>query len=106
MFLIVTNKRDITSDFIVLELQKRSLPFFRLNTEDISRGSLRCRPAEGHWSYTLDGKGFDLSAVRAGYFRRPGMPEPLAGFDEDDQAYCVGAQRKLTQGAQRKVTHL
>lgn len=33
MFLLVTNRRDITMDFVVAELQRRGLPYFRLNTE-------------------------------------------------------------------------
>ncbi len=34
MILLATNKRDITTDFIVLELRRRGAPFVRFNTED------------------------------------------------------------------------
>ena len=33
--LIITNKDDITVDFVIKELQSRSLNYYRLNTEDI-----------------------------------------------------------------------
>ena len=33
--LIITNKEDITVDFIVRELQHRGIPYYRMNTEDI-----------------------------------------------------------------------
>lgn len=34
MLLIVTNKSDITTDYLILKLQERDIPFVRLNTED------------------------------------------------------------------------
>ena len=33
MLLLVTNRRDITIDYVVAELKRRQTPFFRLNTE-------------------------------------------------------------------------
>ena len=33
--LIITNKNDVTSDFIVRELSRQKVPFYRLNTEEI-----------------------------------------------------------------------
>lgn len=33
--LLLTNKNDVTVDFIIKELQKRNIPYYRLNTEDI-----------------------------------------------------------------------
>lgn len=35
MILILTNKEDVTVDFVVKELQTRDAPYYRLNTEDI-----------------------------------------------------------------------
>jgi hypothetical protein len=32
LILLVTNKRDVTTDFVVLEMRRRGLPFIRLNT--------------------------------------------------------------------------
>ena len=34
MILIITNKEDLTADYVVLELTRRNIPFFRFNTED------------------------------------------------------------------------
>jgi glutathione synthase/RimK-type ligase-like ATP-grasp enzyme len=33
--LVITNKDDITVDFVIKELQKRGITYYRLNTEDI-----------------------------------------------------------------------
>lgn len=34
MLLIVTNKTDLTADYLILELERLKIPFLRLNTED------------------------------------------------------------------------
>lgn len=88
MILIVTSKRDLTSDFIVLELQRKGLAYLRLNTEDLPKGTFNCQPGsrEG-WHFDLEGGSFDLSDVKAAYFRRPGAPEPLVEIEEAEQAY-------------------
>lgn len=90
MFLVVTNKRDVTSDFVVLELQRRSLPYLRLNTEDLPKALLDCRPATGGaWRIAIDGKDVDLANVGAAYFRRPETPEPLADVrTPEERTYC------------------
>ena len=36
MILLATNKRDVTTDFIVREMERRAIPFVRLNAEDIA----------------------------------------------------------------------
>ena len=35
--LIITNKSDITSDFIVERLKERNISFYRFNTEEVSK---------------------------------------------------------------------
>lgn len=86
MILLVTNKRDITGDFIVLELRKRGLPFHRLNTEDLPSGAIRFRPgAERDWEIESGGETLALRDVRAAYYRRPGAPEPRVTDDAATQ---------------------
>lgn len=90
MHLIVTSKRDLTSDFIILELQRRGLPYFRLNTEDIPKAVFRCVPGDpGAWQFDLPNASFDLSRVNAAYFRRPGMPEALLEISEGERSYSA-----------------
>lgn len=73
-YLIVTNKRDLTSDFIVRELRKRGLAFHRLNTEDVAQLSLTQRLGEAT-TLRIGNTRIKLEAVRAAYFRRPLPPE-------------------------------
>lgn len=91
MFLIVTSKRDITADFVVLELQRRALPYLRLNTEDLPRATIIYRPTNGGaWTMEIEGARVELSSVRAAYFRRPGIPVPMAQVQDDaERAYCI-----------------
>lgn len=90
MYLVVTNKRDLTSDFIVLELRRRGLPYLRLNTEEIPYAVFQCLPgADDNWKFDLPDASFELSKVKAAYFRRPGVPEPLPQIRDAEQVYCT-----------------
>ena len=91
MILVLTNERDLTSDYVVLELQRRGLPFVRLNSERLSEGHVTFDPALGvdGWLVELEGLRLDFRSVRAGYFRRPGSPGTPAGVMREDAArYC------------------
>lgn len=91
MYLVVTNKRDLTSDFIVLEFQRRGLPYVRLNTEDFAQCSFVCDPLAGTWQINVDDSIVDVARVRAAYFRRPGIPEPISQIqDAVYRNYCTG----------------
>lgn len=90
MYLLVTSKRDLTSDFIILELQRRGLPYLRLNTEDVPKAVFRCMPGgDGDWQFNLPDASFDLSHVKGAYFRRPGMPEALSDLREVERSYSA-----------------
>ncbi|MGM7756765.1 MvdC/MvdD family ATP grasp protein [Yersinia enterocolitica] len=76
MILLVTNKRDITMDYIVVELKKRGVEYFRLNTEDLPKSySVMSDESLMDWSININGKILNGSNVKAAYFRRPGNPE-------------------------------
>jgi glutathione synthase/RimK-type ligase-like ATP-grasp enzyme len=91
MILVLTNERDLTSDYVVLELRRRGLPFVRLNSERLSEGYVTFDPALGvdGWLVELDGMRLDFRSVRAAYFRRPGSPGVPAGVVREDAGkYC------------------
>lgn len=76
MILLATNRRDVTTDFIVLELERRGLEFFRLNTEDIH--TYRTTLPDGDPTrLRLEGKDrtLELSEVKGAYYRRPLPPD-------------------------------
>lgn len=75
MILVATNKRDITVDLIVLELQRRGLPYFRLNTEDADKLSWVMPDGDPDAIVIEDGKrSVSLADVTSAYYRRPQPP--------------------------------
>lgn len=74
-FLIVTNKTDLTSDFIVREMRNRSLEILRINTEDISQMRITYDVQHGTTIYPSDDCKVELKQVQAAYFRRPLLPD-------------------------------
>lgn len=84
-YLLVTNQKDITSDFLVRELRRRDISFYRFNTETL--------PDYEMWSTSLDdGLVFrsnnieiKTSQVKSAYFRRPGLIQ----FNNPDSADSI-----------------
>jgi hypothetical protein len=75
MILIATNKRDITVDLIVLELQRREVEYFRLNTEDIDKLSWVIQNGDPAAIIFYDGeRSISLRDVTGAYYRRPQPP--------------------------------
>lgn len=87
--LLITNKRDITSDFIVAEMNHRNMDVTRWNTEDICDYKLTIFPNENrfklsHVDFTLDSDDIDSA-----YYRRPGPPEiPEYITDRNERIHC------------------
>lgn len=91
MILLVTNRRDLTTDFVVRELERRSLPYIRLNTDALgsARLILRVNRPEDD-SLVCEGQELRLDEVTGAYFRRP--EAPLIAEDagsEEVRAYCA-----------------
>ncbi|MGY0553313.1 hypothetical protein ACW17M_08895 [Vreelandella sp. 2A-K22] len=93
MFLLVTNRRDITIDYVVAELKRRKTPFFRLNTEDLSaaRCSMSAFPRSA-WSLSFKGRIIQGADVRAAYFRRPATPASNLTITDEGEREYVGAE--------------
>lgn len=88
MILLATNKRDVTTDFVVLEMRRRGVPFVRLNTEDLPQHELVMADGDPE-RLTLNGPcgSFLLSDITGAYYRRPGSFE--AKGPETTAAYVV-----------------
>lgn len=77
MILIITNKEDVTTDFIVDKLNKRKALYFRLNTEDISNRIAVNFDFDRHIFTLYDMHKrieVNLDNIGAVYFRRPKIP--------------------------------
>lgn len=78
MLLIATNQGDLASDFLVLRLQERRVPYFRFNTETMGRRfSAEIVVDSGHVGFTVhrsDGTALTSSEVTGAYLRDPRLP--------------------------------
>lgn len=75
--LIISNKEDITTDFIVRKLLSHDVLFYRLNTEDIAHSVFVSLDFEKQvfiiYDSNLD-KHFNLLNFKSVYYRRPEIP--------------------------------
>lgn len=86
-YLLVTNQKDITSDFLVRELQRRDLPFYRLNTETLPESKICTQSNRDGISLHIDGIELDTNHIKSAYFRRPGLIEIDKQGNADAVAY-------------------
>ncbi len=91
MILLVTNARDLTTDFVVRELDRRGERYYRLNTERLPDAEVSFGvDGDDDWSITLADRTVRGADVTAAYFRRPepaAIPEAVS--DPREHAYCV-----------------
>ena len=75
--LIITNKSDLTSDFIVKRLRERKIFFYRFNTEEISKSCFLTFDFQRNLFILTDTilcHQFNLKEFTSVYFRRPELP--------------------------------
>ncbi len=78
MVLIVTNECDITTDYVVLRLQARGVPYLRLNTERFPGDvTISIAPTAEGCVASIEAKGSELKSdtIDAVWYRRPLPPE-------------------------------
>ncbi|NDW11264.1 MvdC/MvdD family ATP grasp protein, partial [Dysgonomonas sp. 520] len=75
--LIITNKNDLTSDFVVKRLKERAIYFYRFNTEELSKSCFLTFDFQKNLfilSDTILNRQFNLKEFTSVYFRRPELP--------------------------------
>jgi glutathione synthase/RimK-type ligase-like ATP-grasp enzyme len=75
--LIISNKSDITSDFIVKSLNEKNIEFYRFNTEELTKSvtfSLNFSSNSYQIEDSKTQKSFDLKEFTSVYYRRPELP--------------------------------
>jgi glutathione synthase/RimK-type ligase-like ATP-grasp enzyme len=100
MLLILTSDQDLTADYLIVELIRRQLPYFRLNAEELP---------EAEFTFSLSGartvrnisvgpKTLDLGAVEAVWYRRSINPIPKAALTPPERHFVSGELRHLVMG--------
>lgn len=72
--LLVTNQKDLTTDFLVRELKSRDIDFRRLNTETLKDFRVTITPKRHFLRLTCSSESIDIESVSSAYFRRPKSP--------------------------------
>lgn len=97
MILLVTNKDDVTTDFIVNRLNKLRERYYRLNTEDLVTTVGVNLDISNNEYMLIDhrkNKVISLSSIKSVYYRRPGLPRMNDAFLSKGEVEFVG--RELT----------
>ena len=100
MLLILTSDQDLTADYLIVELIRRQLPYFRLNTEELSQaGFTFAQNSSGTIrNISVGSKVVDLSMVAAVWYRRSIHPSPQRDVTLAERYYVSGELRHLTMG--------
>lgn len=87
MILVLTNKEDLTVDYVIDALLSRGENFLRINTEDLPNKVTFTdfiEPSGNHTTVKINDDQIKLSDISSVYFRRPGIPEADEREIDDD----------------------
>ena len=97
LLLLVTNRDDITADWLVLELRRRGTPFVRFNTEDYpTRVRLHWTPSQA--SLVIDGREITADAVIGVWWRRALPPQFDATLSTAEEAWAASEALAALKG--------
>jgi hypothetical protein len=74
VILLVTNRGDLTADWLVIELRRRGASFLRFNTEDFPTSVQFAWTDAGESVMGISGRQVDLRRISAVWWRRPLAP--------------------------------
>ena len=97
MLLILTSSQDLTADFLIVALIERSLPYFRLNSEDLADARYRFTD-DGVRSIDVGARALDLNSITAVWYRRAIHPMPSQGESTSERVFIAGEFRHLVFG--------
>lgn len=100
MLLILTSDKDLTADFLIVELIKQQLPYFRLNAEDLVTANYRFEIDQDvmQRSIAVGPRKLDLKDVTSVWYRRAIHPSGMEGATPGERFFVSGELRHLTFG--------
>ena len=100
MLLILTSDKDLTADFLIVELIDRNLPYFRLNAEELTTANFTFSLTESRMrrEISLGPRTLDLDRVTAVWYRRAIQPGPVAALSPGERIFVAGELRHLAMG--------
>jgi len=101
--LVVTNRDDLTADWLILELRERGASFVRFNTEDYpGRVSISWTPSGGSCLRLPEGD-VRSDEVTSVWFRRPLPPAVPDDVDEDIRSWAANEAQEALDGVWRTL---
>lgn len=105
MLLIVTERGDLTADWLIRELEDRDAPFVRFNTEDYPT-KVRLSWQAGGATIQLRGNRYPLTEFDAIWYRRPVAPRLSAELPEPMQEWATRESAEALLGTWRTLDAL
>ncbi len=102
MILVISNREDLTADWLILELQRRGTPYVRFNTEDYpQRVALDWSIDEQRLHFAgRELTGEDIDAV---WYRRPVPPQLRPGLPAEEEAWATREAAEALEGFWRTL---
>lgn len=100
MLLILTSDKDLTADFLIVELINRHLPYFRLNAEELTTADFTFALTESsaRRGLSVGTRTLDLDKVTAVWYRRAIQPGVIADLSPGERVFVAGELRHLATG--------
>ena len=100
--LLITNKQDYTTDFVVKRLRETDVDFYRLNTEEIGKSCFISLDFSRNNYRLYDeyfNRDFNLLSFTSVYFRRPELPEVSSeGLTPEEQMFVKAEHNQFIEG--------
>jgi len=100
VLLIITNRDDLTADFLITRLIELKKSYFRLNSEDLSEAQIHFDATNKSLSrsITVAGKMLDFASVTCVWYRRKLWVQSAAIIKEEQQRFVAGEIISLIEG--------
>jgi len=102
VLVLVTNREDLTADWLVLELERRSQPFIRVSTEDYPT-CMGIELTPDHARLHLGAMTLDAEAITSVWWRRPLAPTITRTDTTAPLDWAVGEAQVAWEGFWRTV---
>lgn len=107
MLLIVTNKSDLASDYLIIQLKANRIPFKRLNTEDLGKEfNIEIIINKTDIGFIIEfSDGFTLkeNEINSVYFRQPNPPNFDGLVSESDKEFAEREAIELLRSVWRMI---
>lgn len=103
--LVITNKEDVTVDYVIRELQRMEVPYYRFNTEDVGYGIDLI--FDGNEYKLFDKiKKIDMSFKEFGsvYYRRPKIPRLSDDLSVGEKQFILNEFETYFEGLYRSLS--